>query len=114
MKSFSQLRNDFAETDTFYLSGGGQTTVRGTRVTTDTAFRTLEDRKLDKIMRRYNSEPTLPGQFAYTGMLLVFMTGGVFHGGRIGLTEVIWKVKLCTECVSYEEIMKPEAHVDVV
>ncbi|KAF0305944.1 Echinoderm microtubule-associated protein [Amphibalanus amphitrite] len=61
VKSFSQLRNDFAETDTFYLSGGGQTTVRGTKVTTDTAFRTLEDRKLDKIMRRYNSEPTLPG-----------------------------------------------------
>ncbi|KAF0305942.1 Echinoderm microtubule-associated protein [Amphibalanus amphitrite] len=60
VKSFSQLRNDFAETDTFYLSGGGQTTVRGTKVTTDTAFRTLEDRKLDKIMRRYNSEPTLP------------------------------------------------------
>ncbi|XP_037085489.1 echinoderm microtubule-associated protein-like CG42247 [Pollicipes pollicipes] len=59
VKSFSQLRNDFYETDTFYLCTGEQTTVRGAKVSREEAHRGVEDKRLNKILRRHNSEPLL-------------------------------------------------------
>ncbi|XP_037076914.1 echinoderm microtubule-associated protein-like CG42247 [Pollicipes pollicipes] len=60
VKSFSQLRNDFPETDTFYLAGGGPTAIRGTKVAADPAFRTIVDQKQETaLLRRYNSEPAM-------------------------------------------------------
>ena len=63
VKSFSQLRNDFYETDTFYLGTGEQTTVRGAKVTREGPRVTPpEQRKPNKILRRHNSEPILQGE----------------------------------------------------
>ena len=63
MKSFSQLRNDFYETDTFYLCTGEQTTVRGAKVTREEPRKPAhEDKKAHSILRRHNSEPLLQGE----------------------------------------------------
>ena len=63
VKSFSQLRNDFYETDRFYLSTEEHDTVRGAKVTReDPRKMAAEDRKNGKILRRHNSEPLLQGK----------------------------------------------------
>ena len=63
VKSFSQLRNDFYETDTFYLSNGEETSVRGTKVTREESQKSPPlDKKSGKILRRHNSEPLLQGK----------------------------------------------------
>ncbi|KAF0307932.1 Echinoderm microtubule-associated protein [Amphibalanus amphitrite] len=60
VKSFSQLRNDFYETDTFYLSNSEETTVRGSKVTREESRNSPpNDKKSGKILRRHNSEPLI-------------------------------------------------------